>query len=56
MEVNEVNATHDDEWCLGNYYLPNSNRLQNEARSVSYSFGLILGGALVILYLHKIKF
>jgi hypothetical protein len=31
MEVNEVNnATHDDEWCLGNYYLPNSNRLQDE--------------------------
>jgi hypothetical protein len=42
MEVNEVNATHDDEWCLGNYYLPNSNRLQDEARCVSYSFGLIL--------------
>jgi hypothetical protein len=42
MEVNEVNATHDDEWCLGNYYLPNSHRLQDEARSVSYSFGPIL--------------
>jgi hypothetical protein len=45
MEVNEVNATDDDEWCLGNYYLPNSNRLQDEARCVSYlsySFCLIL--------------
>jgi hypothetical protein len=42
LQMEEVNATHDDEWCLVNYYLPNSNRLQDEARCVSYSFGLIL--------------